>query len=49
MAIPLEGGNYSMMGCIHRHKEGYRKRSADIFIEMLRESSQIERICKGLE
>lgn len=49
VAIPLEGGNYSMIGCIHRLKEGYRKRSADIFIEMLRDSAQIERIAKGLD
>lgn len=49
VSIPLEGGNYSMVGCVHRHKEGYRKRAADIFIEMLRESAQIERISKGLE
>lgn len=49
VAIPLEGGNYSMAGCIHRHKNGYRKRSADIFVEMLRDSAQIERISKGLE
>lgn len=48
VAIPLEGGHYSMEGCIHRHKDGYRKRSADIFIEMLRDSAQIERISKGL-
>lgn len=49
VAIPLEGGNYSMVGCVHRHKDGYRKRSADIFIEMLRDSAQIERISKGLD
>lgn len=49
VAIPLEGGNYSIDGCIHRHKEGYRKRSADIFVEMLRDSAQIERISKGLD
>lgn len=49
VAIPLEGGNYSMAGCIFRSKEGYRKRSADIFVDMLRESAQIERICQGLE
>lgn len=49
VAIPLEGGNYSMVGCIHRLKEGYRKRSADIFADMLRDSAQIERISKGLE
>lgn len=49
VAIPLEGGNYSMVGCVHRLKDGYRKRSADIFIDMLRESAQVERISKGLD
>lgn len=49
VAVPLEGGNYSMVGCVHRPKEGYRKRSADVFIEMLRDSAQIERIAKNLE
>lgn len=49
VAIPLEGGNYSMIGCVHRLKDGYRKRAADIFIEILRESAQVERICKGLD
>ena len=49
VAVPLEGGNYSMVGCVHRLKEGYRKRAADIFIEMLRDSAQIERISKGLD
>lgn len=49
IAVPLEGGNYSMVGCVHRPKEGYRKRSADVFIEMLRDSAQIERIAKNLD
>lgn len=49
VAVPLEGGNYSMVGCIHRPKDGYRKRSADVFIEMLRDSAQVERIAKNLD
>lgn len=49
IAVPLEGGNYSMVGCVHRPKEGYRKRSADVFIEMLRDSAQVERIAKNLD
>lgn len=48
VAIPLEGGSYPMTGCVHRHREGYRKRSAEIFIEMLHDSAIVERICKGL-
>lgn len=49
VAIPLEGGKYTMLGCVHRLKDGYRKKAADIFIRMLHDSAQIERICKGLE
>lgn len=49
VAIPLEGGNYSMVGCIHRHKDGYRKRAAEIFTDMLRDSALIERISKDLD
>lgn len=49
VAIPLEGGTHTMTGCVHRLKEGYRKRSSDIFLELLRESAQIERLSKNLE
>lgn len=48
VSIPLEGGRYSMQACIFRPRDGYRKRASDIFVEMLRESAQVERICRGL-
>lgn len=48
VAIPLEGGNYSMVGCVLRRKEGYRKRASDVFVKMIHDSAQVERICKGL-
>ena len=49
VAIPLEGGNYSMVGCVLRRKEGYRKRAVDVFVKMIHDSAQVERICKGLK
>lgn len=49
VAIPLEGGNYSMVGCVMRRKGGYRKRAADIFTDMIHDSAQVERISKGLQ
>ena len=47
VAVPFENGRYSMFGCINYLKDGYRKRSADVFIEMLRDSALIERIVNG--
>lgn len=49
VSIPLEGGRFSMQGCIIRNRDGYRKRASEIFIEMMRESAQIERICREME
>lgn len=49
VAIPLEGGNYSMVGSVLRRKKGYRKRAADVFVKMIHDSAQVERICKGLK
>ena len=48
VAIPLEGGNYSMVGCVHRLKDGYRKRSAEVFLEMLRDTAHIDRISREI-
>lgn len=45
VAIPLTGVNSDMVGCIHWMKEGYRKRSANVFVDMLKDSAMIERIC----
>lgn len=49
VAVPIEEGVYKMTGCVHRLKDGYRKRSADVFLEKLRDSAQIERLCRNLE
>lgn len=49
IAIPLEDNAYPMTGCVHRLKEGYRKRSCEVFLDMLRESAQMERLYKNLE
>lgn len=48
-AIPLDNASYKMTGCVHRLKEGYRRRSAEVFLEMLRESAQMERLMKNLQ
>ncbi len=47
VAIPLEEGSHVMIGCVQWLKEGYRKKSAEVLIEMLRDSALIERICHG--
>lgn len=44
IAIPFENGKYEMIGCVHRIKDGYQKRSAKLFIEMLRNSPIITHI-----
>lgn len=44
VAIPLEGAERQMQGCVHRLSGAYVKRSADIFTQMLVESAEIERI-----
>lgn len=49
VSIPLEGGNYSIDGCVHRLKDGYRKRAADIFIDLLRDTVQLEKISGELD
>lgn len=41
VALPIIGLQKSMDGCIHRLKNGYRKRSEEIFLAMLRESAFI--------
>lgn len=48
VAVPLDYASYKMTGCVHRLKTGYRKRSAEVFLEMLRESAQMERLMKNL-
>ena len=48
IAVPLEEGGHEMLGCVQRLKDGYRKRSAEVFLDMLRDAAQVERICRGL-
>ncbi len=44
VAIPVEGIDREMQACVHYLKDEYHKRSAELFIGMLRESAMIERI-----
>lgn len=48
VAVPLEEGHHEMLGCVHRLKDGYRKRSAEVFLEMLRDTAQIDRISREI-
>lgn len=43
IAVPIEGVSRVMEGCVHQLKNGYRKKSAAVFIDMLRDSALIER------
>lgn len=47
--VPLEQNRYQMSCCVHRIKTGYRKKSAELFIEHLRDSAHFERISHDLE
>ena len=48
-AIPLEIPQNQMEGCIHVLRKAYRKRSAEAFVRLLRESNEImERIHRWL-
>lgn len=44
VSVPLVGVNNTMTGCIHRLKNIYFKKSAEIFTGMLMESAELERI-----
>lgn len=46
VAIPLKESSGRMLGCVHRLKEGYRKRSSEVFLEFLRESALIDRMSR---
>lgn len=48
VAIPIEDAGHEMLGCVHRLRDGYRKRSADVFLEMLRDTAQIDRISREI-
>lgn len=43
VAVPIEGVAREMEGCVHQMKEGYRKKSASVFIEILQDSALVER------
>ncbi len=49
VAVPFDNNRINMEGCVHRLKSGYRKRSAEIFLEMLRESAQMEKLARNLQ
>lgn len=44
VAIPLDGVESKMIGCVHWLKGFYKKKSAMMFVEMLRDSAMIQRI-----
>ncbi len=44
VAIPFEDGRYDMLGCVHRLKDGYHKRAADLFLDMLKNSPFVSQI-----
>lgn len=48
VAVPLESGGHEMLGCVHRLKGAYRKRSSEAFLETLRDVAHIDRICRNL-
>lgn len=47
VAIPLEGVKKEMTGCIHTLRDGYRKNSVEVFLDMLRDTALIEKISMG--
>ena len=44
IAIPLEGVNRDMVGCVHSIRGCYHKRAGEIFLQMLRESAMLEKV-----
>lgn len=46
VAVPLEESTFQMLGCVHRLKEGYRKRSSEVFLDYLRESALVDRMSR---
>ena len=43
-AIPLEGVNKRMPGCVQKLKGAFKKHSADVFLNMLRESNEMQEL-----
>ncbi len=48
VAIPLEGIHREMTGCVHSLKDGYHKRAGEVFLQMLRDSATLDRVCNEL-
>lgn len=46
-AIPLDLPDNQMQGCVHTLKKVYRKRSADVFIKMLRDSDTVRELSRN--
>lgn len=44
VALPLEGISRDMLGCVHRLRDAYEKRSAKAFIELLQDSAFLARL-----
>lgn len=44
MAVPLDLPDNQMQGCVHTLKKEYRKRSADIFMRMLRDTAAVQEL-----
>lgn len=43
-AVPLDLPDNQMQGCVHTLKKVYRKRSADVFLKMLRETAAVQEL-----
>lgn len=44
IAKPLQGAERQMLGCVHRLADTYKKKSAEIFEQLMIESAEIEKI-----
>lgn len=44
VAVPLQGVDRRMLGCVHQLADTYRKRSAEIFTKMLVDSAEVLRV-----
>ena len=44
VAIPLKERSGQMLGCVHRLRNGYRKRASEEFLKILRDSALIDRM-----
>ena len=43
-AVPLDLPDNQMQGCVHALKRIYRKRSAEVFVKMLRETAAVQEL-----